>query len=338
MTVRIAKQPVNLREKLSELERPIGVKGNELMRAETAQDARDLVSAGRKNLIINGAMQVAQRGTSFSNPSTNQYMIDRWFMGGGASNRVISQQSATVNGIISKTMRFDATGTSGFDIYQAIEDYEYLSNKTVTFSCWYRTNINGVVLRHYATETRGTFANTGDTWTYFAATFTLGTLVSNPRTNNGTSFGFWTAGGGVTNGSFFEVTQVQLEVGKNATEFEHRSYGEELALCQRYYGKIRLANQEWIYNEGNISTNKWHWANVPFSMRANPSVDMTDITTGGSIGGLTGTISSLTPQSPGDTPGRISSRLVMSANGGTARYMYHCDAWNSDYIALNAEL
>ena len=66
MTVRVNKQPFNIREKLSELERPIGVKGNELMRAETAQEAREIVSAGRKNLIINGDMRIAQRGTSFA--------------------------------------------------------------------------------------------------------------------------------------------------------------------------------------------------------------------------------------------------------------------------------
>ena len=65
MTVRVNKQPFNIREKLSELERPIGVKGNELMRAETSQEARDLVSAGRKNMVINGLMTVSQRnGTS----------------------------------------------------------------------------------------------------------------------------------------------------------------------------------------------------------------------------------------------------------------------------------
>ena len=38
--------------------------------------------------------------------------------------------------------------------------------------------------------------------------------------------------------STFEITGVQLEVGPNATEFEHRSYGEELLLCQRYYEGI----------------------------------------------------------------------------------------------------
>ena len=65
MTVRVNKDSFNLREKLSELERPIGLKGNELMKSETVQDARDLVSAGRKNMIINGAMSINQRnGTS----------------------------------------------------------------------------------------------------------------------------------------------------------------------------------------------------------------------------------------------------------------------------------
>ena len=42
------------------------------------------------------------------------------------------------------------------------------------------------------------------------------------------------------------ITGVQMEVGRNATEFEHRSYGEELALCQRYYQKI-------INSSGNSS-------------------------------------------------------------------------------------
>ena len=56
MTVRITKPEFNLREKLSELDKPIGLKGSELMRSNGAQDARDLIGAGRKNIIINGDM------------------------------------------------------------------------------------------------------------------------------------------------------------------------------------------------------------------------------------------------------------------------------------------
>jgi hypothetical protein len=40
-----------------------------------------------------------------------------------------------------------------------------------------------------------------------------------------------------TNGATFYFTGVQLEVGDTATPFEHRSYGDELAKCQRYYQK-----------------------------------------------------------------------------------------------------
>ena len=75
MTVRIEKPEFNLREKLSELDKPVGVKGSELMRSETVDDARNLINSGRKNIIINGSMQVNQRGSS---TSVEGYACDRW--------------------------------------------------------------------------------------------------------------------------------------------------------------------------------------------------------------------------------------------------------------------
>ena len=42
--------------------------------------------------------------------------------------------------------------------------------------------------------------------------------------------------------STFDVTGVQLEVGSQATAFEHRSFAEELALCQRYYEGVFMTD------------------------------------------------------------------------------------------------
>ena len=61
MTVRVSKPAFNLREKLSELDKSSGVKGNELLRSETTQEARDLIGAGRKNMVMNGQMFINQR-------------------------------------------------------------------------------------------------------------------------------------------------------------------------------------------------------------------------------------------------------------------------------------
>ena len=77
MTVRITKPKFNLREKLTELDKPTGIKGSELMRSDTAQEVRGLISADRKNLVINGDMRVTQRGTGAFTGS-QAYAADRW--------------------------------------------------------------------------------------------------------------------------------------------------------------------------------------------------------------------------------------------------------------------
>ena len=93
MTVRVSKPEFNLREKLSELDKPIGLKGSELLKSETAQDARNLVSAGRKNIIINGDFRIAQRATTHN--SSGYRTVDRFAMkAGNASNTLTQSQHA----------------------------------------------------------------------------------------------------------------------------------------------------------------------------------------------------------------------------------------------------
>jgi hypothetical protein len=74
-----------------------------------------------------------------------------------------------------------------------------------------------------------------------------------------------------TNGATFYFTGVQLEVGDTATPFEHRSYGDELARCQRYYQQVLKANTAFAIGVNYTST-QVHWiVDLPVEMRVQPS-------------------------------------------------------------------
>ena len=340
-----------------------------------------------RNIMINGAMQVAQRGTVVN--AGNEYGgPDRYKFGKNDGAYTISQDTDVPSGSgFAKSYKIDvtsaasSTGTQYVFLRQMIEgqDLQHLkkgtsSAESLTLQFWVKstktgtyvvqlydidTSPNRQICKTYTVNSSNTWEYktitfAGDTtgafdsdnaasleinwWLYAGSTYTSGTLQTSWGTysNANAAVGQVNAADSTSNNIFF--TGVQLEVGEKATPFEHRSFGDEIARCQRYYGKIRLANQEWIYNESNSANQKWHQIYIPFTMRANPSVDVSDLTTGDAVGGLTGVINSVTPQAPGDTPGRISSRVTMSASGGTARNVYHYDGWNGDYVSLSAEL
>ena len=69
------------------------------------------------------------------------------------------------------------------------------------------------------------------------------------------------------------MTGVQLEVGRNATDFEHRSYGEELALKQRYFFKLSNSRLVGGYKRHDGSSN--FAVNSPVPMRAQPTPSLT---------------------------------------------------------------
>ena len=52
MVVRVTKPAFNLRDKLSQLDNPVGAYGGELLRAKTSQEVSELVRLNRKNMII----------------------------------------------------------------------------------------------------------------------------------------------------------------------------------------------------------------------------------------------------------------------------------------------
>ena len=82
-----------------------------------------------------------------------------------------------------------------------------------------------------------------------------------------------------TAGATFQITGVQLEVGDTATPFEHRSYGEELAKCQRYCYVFKQENSQYgglltfanAYSSSNVQGGK----PFPVPMRAKPTLTFT---------------------------------------------------------------
>lgn len=237
---------------------------------------------GRRNIIINGAMQVAQRGTT-GTASTAYSCVDRFAL--TASTVVWNATQNTdapsnfnySTGVTVSTASSDAGAYSY--IYHAIEGYNWsqlkygtASASPSTLSFWVKSSIigtYGIALRNTGTARFYTTTyeiSSADTWEQKTITIT-GDTSGTWGTTNGLGIQlFWDLGVGSTYdtisnnawstvgsnmfgvegvvklgetvGATFKLTGVQLEVGSVATPFEHRSYGEELELCKRYFNQI----------------------------------------------------------------------------------------------------
>ena len=200
------------------------------------------------------------------------------------------------------------TGLQYFDVRQQIEGYNIAdlsfgtaAAKAVTISFWVKSSVtgtygggisNGAFNRSYPF----TYSiSAADTWEYKTITIS-GDTSGTWTTTNGTGMylffnlgsgpdyagtaGQWNAAGdlaatGTTNliatsGATFYLTGVQLEAGDTATPFEHRSYGDELALCQRYY-----QTTDAVTFTGTLATVVVGTLQFRTQMRAAPTVGLT---------------------------------------------------------------
>jgi len=281
MAINVTKPSVNLREKLNELETNKGLKGNEILQAETAQEVRSLIGAGRKNLIINGDMQVSQRGnyTTATTLATGSYFLDRFKLAAAVVTAQVSNPEVTLpNGDVTKSAKVSATsaGTGFIGIRHTLEGYKSLTDKTVTVSCWMRSNSAYAGIRQDSLTDRSIKHSGNGEWEYITTTWKYGTLTADNNSSTGTTVAFIIYNNtqvALAVGDYIEIAQVQLELGSVATDFEHRSYGEELALCQRYYQDLCHGSAD-----GSLATATYYITNAVYGV-ANLVVEMRTVPT-----------------------------------------------------------
>jgi hypothetical protein len=221
-----------------------------------------------KNYLINGDFNIWQRATSFTGSG---YTADRW-SAPGAAGSVVSKVADSPSGFGSCAEVTHTVGSNWLQTRLEGANCAPLALQVCTISYW-TYNISGATqvtiivesadaLDNFSTNTTVSSAvktSVLNTWTKHTHTFTATAAVA-----NGIQIRIVSGSAAAVN----RIADVKLEEGEYATNFEQRSVGEELALCQRYYYKNDTAAlmQKFIAGS-NINTGYF-----PITMRTLPSV------------------------------------------------------------------
>jgi len=231
---------------------------------------------GRRNILINGDFSVSQRGdyTSATTATHLQYYLDRFYVARDGVTGTIQDTGFAAKLVATSS----ATGT--LRLVQPIEDTVWLGGKTVTLSCQMKSNDSNSRLGIYAGAWQSTTAahTGGGAWETLSMTLTLPASIGAELSAHFGIDGASSANVSISSGAYCEMKDLQLEVGSTATDFEHRGYGEELALCQRYYQRVGTSGADYNMNMTGAyaSSGSTFYDNVKFvtTMRASPTVSI----------------------------------------------------------------
>ena len=289
----------------------------------------NITNKPNRNLIINGAMQVAQRGTS---STSNLYQtVDRMaIVVGGTDENPTQAQVDVAAGTTPYSLGFrkafkvtNGNQTGGLGTTDIIEALRYRveaqdiansgwnytdPNSFITLSFWVKSSVSFNMKGYFFTQDNSynypleTGTLTADTWTKITRTIpgnsnvvfnndnghgltiswgVYGTNYSsgNPTVNQWVAYSAATLTNPsettwyTTNDATLEFTGLQLEVSDHASDFQFKSFAEELQLCKRYYNRFTAGTAYSLFADGSAtgSTEAVFRFQYPVRMRSAPT-------------------------------------------------------------------
>ncbi len=278
---------------------------------------------GNRNVIINGAMTVAQRGTSVTGITSSGYQtLDRFKTSGSAGGTwTMAQTAITDLAQFAQSLKMDVTTAksspdsgSSFRIQTLLEGQDLQrfakgtsSAKEYSLSFYVKGTTTGTyIVEFYDVDntrhvSKAYTIDAANTWEYKTLLFPADTtgafdndnassliiswyLMAGSDLTSGTLQQTWGAASNTTRASGqvnlaastsndWQITGVQLEVGDTATDFEHRTFADELQKCQRYcivYGGVAAYDRVGVGHCTN-ATNFSVVISMPVEMRASPA-------------------------------------------------------------------
>jgi hypothetical protein len=261
-------------------------------------DSNGTATLSTGNAIINGAFDIWQRGTSFTNVSNLVHTADRWnnaLITTASSLNItkVAGPSADLPNAIRCVQTTSQASVTNYASRQTIErsNVEPLAGKPVVLSFWYRSNkvgTHGARLIGSINTTGGTDLDlpfnviTANTWQRYSLVFSSFLGITAFTTAENTlagivDIGFRTSTQGFNSLSandYYELTGVQLEAGAVATPFKRNApnIGAELAACQRYCYVKNGSTTDSAWGWGRWENNSFYgWLQHPVQMRVPPT-------------------------------------------------------------------
>ena len=320
----------------------VGNDGETLVADSSTSTGLRYQSAYNGNAIINGGMDIAQRGSSINTAATTfAYTLDRlWVYSNGPA--VTTSQQATGDTTNLPNIQYCArlqrqsgqtsTISTVWNMPLETKDAIRFVGQTVTVSYYarksstYTAGLNLYLYSGTGTDQSGLGGYTGQatvinnsttlttTWQRFQATASVGATATELRIELNT--GSWTGTAGASD--YVEVTGIQLELGSVATSFKRAGGGTiqgELAACQRYYFQDAAA----VLNaqQAVAATTVYGVYYLPVAMRANPTLTQT----GSSIASSNTSATTFTYDASAASPNKVGFYVTGGASTGQV-YLY----------------